>query len=210
MNAWINRCLTFAVLLFPMLGACAAPIEDYYQAVAAPQPTAAAEGKIEVAEFFWYGCPHCYSLEPHINQWAENKPDDVEFQRMPAVLNKTWIPHARAYYTAEKLGILEQIHRPLFDALHRDRKRVFSDDELRDFFLEHGVDAATFDRVYGSSEVDTRVKQALILGQRYRLTGVPTIIVNGKYMTSGTLARSFDNMMEVINALVERERGATQ
>jgi thiol:disulfide interchange protein DsbA len=164
------------------------------------------DGKIEVVEIFWYGCPHCYSFEPHLDKWLQTKPDDIIFVRMPGVLNAAWVQHARAYYTAEKLGVLDKIHRPLFDAIHRDRKRIFSEDELHDFFVERGVDGADFDRVYRSNEIDTRVKQALVMARAAHVTGVPAIIINGRYMTTGSLTGSFERLLEVTDRLAGLER----
>ena len=209
MNRLISASLMTALL--SLAGTTMAPaqsLDDAYRMVEPPQPTMS-DAKIEVIEFFWYGCPHCYAFEPYLANWLKNKPADVEFRRVPAVLNKSWIPHARAYYAAEKLGVLQKIHTPLFDALHKERRRIYSESELRDFFIQYGVDGTTFDTVYGSNEVDTRIKQAFLLAQNYKVTGVPTIIVNGKYMVNGTLARSFENMIKATDMLIERERAAT-
>ena len=207
MNRFLSRILCVAMLCLAA-GARAQSVEDAYRMVEPPQPTMSGDGRIEVVEFFWYGCPHCYAFEPFLENWLKNKAADVDFRRVPAVLNKSWIPHARAYYTAEKLGILGKIHTPLFDALHRDRKRIYTESELKDFFSGFGVDGATFDANYGSNEVDTRIKQAFLLAQSYRVMGVPTIIVNGKYEITGTLAGSFENMIKAMDMLIARERAA--
>jgi thiol:disulfide interchange protein DsbA len=196
-------CLAFAFLNGP---AAAAP-ENAYQPLNPPQPTVSG-ARVEVLEIFWYGCPHCYALEPYLEKWKETKPEDVEFVRVPAVLNRTWIPHARAYYTAQKLGVLDKIHSQLFNALHRERKSVYTDAEIRKFFVEQGVSGDDFDRVYNSHEVDTRMKQALVIARGAKITGVPAIIISGKYMTSGPLAGSYEGIIEVIDTLVAREREA--
>lgn len=191
------------------LATLAAPAQELsYQAVQPQQPTQVAPGRIEVLEFFWYGCPHCYAMEPFVEKWLQTKPADVEFIRVPGVLNKVWMAHARAYYTAQKLGVLDQVHKPLFDAMHRERREIFSEDALRDFFGEKGVKGADFDRVFKSHEIEIRIKQAYQLAQSYRLTGVPAFVVNGKYLTSGQLAGTYDNIINTINQLVEMERGA--
>jgi thiol:disulfide interchange protein DsbA len=179
--------------------------EESFQEIKPAQPTGA-EGKIEVIEIFWYGCPHCYSFEPYLDKWMATKPADVEFVRMPGVLNPSWVQHARAFYTAQKLGVLDKIHMPLFQAIHRDRERIFSEDELRAFFTAQGVDGNDFDRVYRSNEIDTRMKQALFRARGARVTGVPTIVVNGRYMTSGTMTGSFERMLEVTDQLIALER----
>lgn len=197
-----------AFLLFFITNAFADSVDDYYQQIRPAQPTQAPEGKIEVAEVFWYGCPHCYAFEPILESWLKTKPDDVVFRRIPGVLNKNWVPHAKAYFTAEKLGILEKIHKPLFDAIHKERRRIFTEDQLRDFFEEQGVDPDEFNKIYNSDEVETKTKQAFFLARGYRLTGVPSVVVNGKYLTSGSLAGSYENLLKVVNYLIEKERGA--
>jgi len=179
--------------------------EDTYKLIIPAQPTQT-EGKIEVLEVFWYGCPHCYHFEPFLSEWLKTKPDDVEFRRMPGIFNKNWVPHARAYFTAEKLGVLGKIHSQLFDALHKDRKRIFTESELKDFFVSKGVDGDEFTRVYNSSEVETKFRQAFVMGQRYKITGVPAVIVNGKYMTSGSMAGSYENLLKTVDQLVDKER----
>jgi thiol:disulfide interchange protein DsbA len=201
----IRRILLCTMLALLAGTAAARTFEESFQEIKPAQPTST-EGKIEVLEIFWYGCPHCYSFEPYLDKWMATKPADVEFVRMPGVLNPQWVPHARAYYTAQKLGVLDKIHMPLFHALHRDRKRIFTEDDLRDFFEDNGVKGEDFDRVYRSNEVDTRVKQALVTARGARVTGVPTVIVNGKYMTSGSLTGSFENLLSVIDQLIARER----
>jgi thiol:disulfide interchange protein DsbA len=157
-------------------------------------------------EVFWYACPHCFDFEPHISKWLESKPDDVEFRRMPGIFRKNWIPHAKAYFTAQKLDVLEKIHTPLFDAIHKQKKNIHDDDDFEDFFAKQSVDEDAFTKAYESEEVETMVKQAYVMGQRYKLTGVPAVIVNGKYMVSGSTAGSFENVLTVINQLIEKER----
>ena len=126
---------------------------------------------------------------------------------MPGIFNKNWIPHAKAYFTAEKLNILDKIHSSLFVAIHEKRKKINNDRTIQKFFLENGVDKREFKKIYQSDEVDTKIKQAYVMGQRYKITGVPAIIVNGKYMVSGSSAGSFENVTKVVNLLIEKERG---
>lgn len=170
------------------------------------QPTQSGD-RIEVVEVFWYGCPHCYALEPYLEQWLQNKPEDIEFRRVPGVLGKDWMAHARAYYTAEKLGIVDQIHQPLFDAIHRDKKRILNGNQLRDFFARHGVDKVEFTRIFDSEEITDKLKEAFVAAQGYKVTGVPAIIVNGKYRTSASMAGSYQKMIEIMDQLIASERG---
>lgn len=176
-----------------------------YQLLATPQPTAN-DAKIEVLELFWYGCPHCYHLEPELNTWLKQKPEDVEFVRVPAVLGPPWELLARAYYTADLLGDLDKIHEPLFEHIHKDHKLIRNASELKAFFMEQGVSEADFDKTFNSFAVVTMTNRAKEARNMYGITGVPTIVVNGKYRTTATLAGSNEKMLQVIDFLVAKER----
>jgi len=203
----ITRYLSLCILL--LLGSHTVAAEgDGYTTITPAQPTQTGD-KIEVLEIFWYACPHCYDFEPYISEWLESKPDDVEFRHMPGIFRKNWIPHAKAFFTAEKLGILDSIHGPLFDAIHKEKKKIHDDASIKKFFVKHGVDKGEFTKIYESDEVNTKVKQAFVMGQRYKVTGVPALIVNGKYMVSGSTAGSLENVLKVIDALVDKERAST-
>lgn len=185
--------------------AAADQFDGDYRVVEPPQPTQTGD-KIEVLEIFWYGCPHCYHFESYIHKWLQTKPDDVAFRRMPAVISKNWLPHARAYYAAVKLGVLDQIHTPLFNAIHRDRKPIFSESQLKDFFVSLGIDGDRFEQAYNSNEVDTKIKQAFYMERNYKITGVPTVVVGGKYLTSAMLTGSFEKMIDTVNYLIKKVR----
>ena len=176
-----------------------------YEVIAIPQKTLSG-GKIEVVEVFWYGCPHCYALEPQIEKWLDNMPADVEFRRVPGVLGKHWIPHAKAFFVAQKLGVLDKIHRPLFDAIHKEKRKIMDPAALRDFFAEHGVDKDTFEKLYNSEAVEQDMRAAFVAGKEYGIMGVPALIVNGKYRTSPSIAGSYDSVMQIVNQLIEKER----
>ncbi len=178
-----------------------------YTRLRAPQPTQNAK-KIEVVELFWYGCPHCYQFEPELTAWVAKQAKDVEFIRMPAVGNPTWELHARAFYTAELLGVLDHIHEPLFDSIHKLGNRFPDEKSLEDFFDEHGVKREDFRNMFHSFAVDTRIRRALDMGARYGVDSVPTIIINGKYRTSASQAGSHENVLAVMDFLVAKERAA--
>lgn len=163
---------------------------------------------IEVLELFWYGCPHCWYLEPALEEWLETKPDDVSFRRLPSTASPRWVPHAKAFFAADVLGELDQLHRPLFEALHQERRRVLNDEQLIAFAAEQGIDEEQFRRAYQSFPVDMRVRKSTDLGRRYGIDGVPAIVVNGKYVTSASQAGSTERMFEVIEYLIEKERAA--
>jgi thiol:disulfide interchange protein DsbA len=197
-------------LMLPMLVSMTACADAYTQGqdyieLSNPQPTTSGE-KIEVVELFWYGCPHCYHLDPFLEEWVASKPDDVEFVRMPAVLGKRWVLLAKAYYTAELLGNLDKIHLALFKALHEDKNKINDEAAVQDFFVDQGVSAEDFKNTFNSFAVNVKVNHAKQMTRRYSLTGVPTIIVNGKYSTSPGLARSNEGVIKVMNYLIEKER----
>lgn len=204
----MKKLLTLLALLL-VAPASFAAIEEgvQYQKVLTPQPTSG-DGKIEVLEMFWYGCPHCYHLEPELNAWLEKKPDDVEFVRLPAVLGPSWELLARGYYTAELLGVLDKIHEPLFERIHKQHKPVRNVEELKAFFESQGVSGDDFDKTYNSFAVVTRTNRAKEAHNKYGVTGVPTLIVDGKYRTSASMAGSNKKLLEVVDFLIEKERQA--
>jgi thiol:disulfide interchange protein DsbA len=176
-----------------------------FDLITPPQPTDTPD-KIEVVEVFWYGCPHCYSFLPAMEKYSQGTADDVAVRHMPAIFRDSWIAHARAFYTAELLGVEEQIHRPLFDAIHVDKQPLDSQEALMKFFETYGVSNDDFNKTYKSFAVETLLRKSQVMQQRYGVRGTPTVIVNGKYRVSGTLAGSPEDMIKVVEALVERER----
>jgi thiol:disulfide interchange protein DsbA len=165
--------------------------------------------KVEVLEFFWYGCPHCWHLEPAINAWKATMPEGADFQRMPAT-GPRWEPHARAYYAAELMGKLDAFHEALFKAMQVDKRRLMSEDDLVKFAGEIGIDEQEFREVYRSFTVDAKVRKAADLGRRYGIDGVPAVVINGKYRTSPSQTGTQDRFIEVMNTLVSREIAARQ
>lgn len=175
-----------------------------YEIISPAQPTQHPD-KIEVIEFFWYGCPHCYSFEPLLDKWSKNLPKNVEFIRQPAAFNELWSKHAKAYYTAEALGIVDKVHADLFDAIQNKKESLDTEEALSKFFIAHGVNETQFKEAYNSFVVDSKMRQAPLMAARYGITGVPAIIINGKYKTNGTLAGSHEKMIEVMNQLIKQE-----
>jgi thiol:disulfide interchange protein DsbA len=160
---------------------------------------------VEVLELFWYGCPHCYHLEPEIERWLKTKPDGATFRRLPAAANPRWVPHARYFFAAEMMGVLDQLHEPLFHALHDEKRPLMTDKQLIAFAAEQGVDEAKFAQMFRSFPVDMKVRKAASLVQGYQIDGVPSMVVNGKYLTSATQTGSRAEMFEVIDALIAKE-----
>lgn len=197
-------------LLLPVSVASAALAKDYtegteYLRLATPQPTST-QDKIEVVELFWYGCPHCYHLESHLEKWLANKPEDVEFIRIPAVLGKNWELLTKGYYVAELLGVLDKTHSALFKALHVKRQKIRDVATLQAFFAEQGVEKEEFTKTFNSFAVAVKLNNARMMTKRYAVTGVPTLIVNGKFSTSGSRAGGNSQIIKVVDYLVAQER----
>ena len=179
----------------------------HYRTLPVAQPTSAPPDKVEVVEVFWYGCPHCYTLEPHIKAWKSDMPANAQFVRIPASLNRGWQIHARAFYTAEALGVLDEVHEELFREIHGQGKRLDTQEALVDFFGRYGVSEEQFTDAFDSFAVQTRLRQSDSLVRRYRITGVPAVVVNGKYVTGADMAGGEARLFEVVNFLVEKESG---
>lgn len=193
-------CFTFAV-----------QAEEYkegthYQRIA--QQATDSGDKIEVIEFFWYGCPHCHIFDPILEKWVENKPNNVEFKRVPAVFRPEWKVHARAYYALQVMGAGEKYHGKIFNELHKNRKRLDRLDAMTDFLVKQGVNKDEFIAAYNSFSVDNMVRKAIKQMQGYKIKGVPTIAVAGKYVVSAKGAGSQENMLKVVNYLVKKETTA--
>jgi thiol:disulfide interchange protein DsbA len=161
-------------------------------------------GKIEVREFFWYGCGHCYKLEPFMQTWLKQLPKDVNFVRTPAAMNPVWEQNARGYYVSEALGIRKKTHIALFDAIHRNGQQIFDQASLAQFYSRYGANVSQFNSLYHSFAITGKVNQANNLAQYYQLTGVPAVVVNGKYVIQG----EDQHVIEVLNYLLQKERAS--
>ena len=173
---------------------------DYYE-LNPPQPVQTGNGKIEVLEFFWYGCIHCYNLEPKLETWLKALPKDVEFRRVPAVFNERWGHDAAIYYAFEALGLLDKLHRPFFDAIHRDRLRTDRWPELSAWLEKNGVDAKKFESTVKSFGVQSKTKGAVRMTSAYKIDGTPAMAVHGRYTVP-----SSDAMLGTVNQLVGQVR----
>ncbi len=176
-----------------------------------PQPVATRDkNKVEVVELFWYGCGHCFTFEPMLSTWAKQLPEDVDFHQVPAVWNKTMELHAKAFFTANALKVLDKTHQAFFNALNIERKRLNTQDSIGQFYAQFGVDKATFDKTFNSFGINSQVKLAESRATSYRMQGTPEIVVNGKYRVAGALSGSHENMLKVARFLVEKERAAAK
>jgi thiol:disulfide interchange protein DsbA len=177
----------------------------HYMRLSPTQPTSSNVDQVEVCEVFWYGCPHCFDFDPHLNSWLETKPENVSFIRVPAVWNPLLQLHARAFYTAEALGKGAEMHDEFFREINERRNMLDSEEKLADFFGRFNVDAAAFKTAFDSFEVHAKLQRADELSRRYRIQSVPTIVVNGKYTTGGGEVANWDELLALVDELVAAE-----
>ena len=161
--------------------------------------------KVVVTEVFWYGCPHCFRFEPYVEKWSANLPEGVIFEQVPSSLNPRWTEHARAYYAFQLMGVLEQTHRAFFDAIHLKRQRLHDVDSMAAFVAERGLDEKAFREYYSSFPVETQIRKNIQKEKRYGHSGVPAVIVNGKYLVSASSAGSNERMIQIMDFLVAQE-----
>jgi len=178
----------------------------HYDRLSPTQPTSSGPDQIEVAEIFWYGCQFCYTFDPYLESWKGDIAADVSFVRVPAVWNPLLQLHARAYYAAEVLGIVDEIHTPIFREIHVNGNPLNSEQALQTFFGQFGVSEEEFTGAFNSFAVHTRLQRADELSRRYRVSSVPTVIINGKYSASASSAGDYPTLMELIDELVVSER----
>jgi thiol:disulfide interchange protein DsbA len=198
----LRHSLKFAAasLAFAAAGALAQP----FSPISPPQPTES--GKIEVIEFFWYGCPHCYSLEPSVVNWVKTAPKDVVFKRVHALPSDAWAEHARIFYTLEAMGKLDDFHQKVFDAIHKSNVNL-ANKKFRDEWLQkNGIDLAKYAEVEKSFSVATKMNRAKQLTYAYKVDSVPKIAVNGKFMTSGEQAGSVERIFPIVDQLIGMAR----
>ncbi|NYE25104.1 thiol:disulfide interchange protein DsbA/DsbL [Pigmentiphaga litoralis] len=176
-----------------------------YTRLAQPQQTES-QGKIEVTEFFWYSCPHCNALEPSLETWIKKQPADVVIKRVPVKFNAGMEPQQRLYYTLEALGKVDQLHRMVFSAIHEQRQPLNTADRIADWASKNGLDKAQFTAAYNSFGVQSKVQRAAKLSESYKIDGVPTLAINGKYLTSPAQAGSNAAALQVADFLIAQAR----
>jgi protein dithiol oxidoreductase (disulfide-forming) len=184
-----------------------APVEgkDFVR-LGAPAPVAAPAGKVEVVEFFSYGCPHCYSFEPMLDAWVKKLPADVAFRRVPAAFNAAWEGLAKIYYALEATGQLDALHKRVFAAIHVQRQRLDKEADIAAFVKSAGGDDAKFLDAFKSFGVATKLRQGKQLAEAYRIDGVPTLGIHGRWFTSGSLAGTHERALAVAEQLIQRAR----
>jgi protein dithiol oxidoreductase (disulfide-forming) len=197
--------LLVACFAFAFAGSAWSQAAPQYSLLTPPQPTDGS-GKIEVVEFFWYGCPHCYHLEPAVNAWLKTAPKDVVFKRIPAYPSDSWGPMVAMYYTLEAMGLIDTFHSKVFDAMHKDNVNLANKSKRDEWLKANGVDPAKYAEVEKSFSVVSKISRARQLTQSYKVDSVPRIIVNGKYVTSAEQVGGADKVFPEVDQLVAMAR----
>jgi protein dithiol oxidoreductase (disulfide-forming) len=201
----MRRLVAILVAAWLVLPFAAAAQQFQYNEINPPQPVESA-GKIEVIEFFWYGCPHCYTLEPYIEAWLKQLPTDVEFRRVPAVFNQRWGHDAAIYYTLEAMGLLDKLHKPLFDAIHKSSLRTDNEAALGEWLQKNGVEPKKFMATLKSFGVQSKTRRAVQQTLAYKIDGTPAMAVAGRYTVSAEQGRTQQGMLQAVDSLVAMAR----
>ena len=166
-----------------------------------PQPVATGAA-IEVVEFFWYGCPYCFQLQQPLESWLKRKPADVEFRRIPAIFRDSWVPHARVYFTLESLGELGRLHQTVFRSMHLDKESLNTPNATADWAARNGIEPTRWLTVYNSPEIDRKVQDARNHTKAYAITGTPSLVVDGRYLTSSAMSESVPGVVNILEGLL--------
>lgn len=201
---WLGLAGLFLALAAGSAGAASQAGREY-KALPMPQPVETG-AKVEIIEFFWYGCSHCFDLEPFLNKWTAKLPKDVEFRRIPAIPTERWSPLARTYYTLEAIGELERLHVEVFDAVHIDRVNLNDEKIQLEWMARKGIDRKKFADAWSSFTVQSKVRRAAQISKAYDISGVPSLVVEGKYLTSVSMTGSPEQLMKTLDELIVKAR----
>jgi thiol:disulfide interchange protein DsbA len=185
--------------------AAAPKLNTDYRLVIPPQPVETGN-KIEVIEFLYYGCSHCFDAEPYLKQWMSRMPKDVTFRRIPAVFRDDWVPLTKTFYTLEALGELDRLHSDVFEAIHAKHIDLNNEQMLLDWMEQHGVNRKKFADAYNSFSIKNRAEYAKKLTQAYGVEGTPSLVVDGKYLTGPGMTGSHESAMRVLDQLIDKAR----
>ncbi len=202
-----TRRITLAYLLLSLMLVPLAGWAEYTEGVEyieVPQQPVETGAKIEVREFFWYGCPHCYHLEPLLARWHKTLSPKAEFVRTPAIFRDTWGVHARAYFAFQTLGVAQKLDSAMFKAIHEKNRPLDNEASLTAFAVEQGIDEKRFSDAYNSFSMENSLKRVKELQTLYGITSVPTLVVDGRYITSPTLAHGQEEVPKVLDFLIAK------
>ena len=197
--------LALMLLTLPLFAVAADKFDEnvnYFEVF--PRYPGGEAGKVEVLEFFWYSCPHCYDFEPHLEKWAAKKPDDVTLTQIPVIFNKTGRMHAETYYALELMGQPHELNQAIFSNIHDKKIKLNSAEAMEQFLASKGVDVKQFRSARQSFAVQTRVNRAADMAKRFDITGVPSVVVGGSYKTGSV--RGYEEMVELIDYLIAKVR----
>jgi len=170
-----------------------------------PQPVAVLD-RIEVVEFFWYGCPYCYQLQAPMESWLRRKPEDVTLRRIPAIFRESWVPHARLYYTLDALGEVPRLHQTVYRAVHEERIALNSADGTGEWAAQNGIEASRWIAAYNSPEVDRKVEDSRRFTRTYQIQGTPSLIVDGRFLTSSGMSETVAGVIPILDDLIQLAR----
>jgi thiol:disulfide interchange protein DsbA len=173
-----------------------------------PQQPITTGPRIEVVEFFWYGCPHCNQLQGPLEAWLKRKPEDVELRRTPAIFRESWVPHARIFYTLEALGELGRLHQAVYRAVHAQKEDLTTASSAAEWAARNGIDRARWLSTYNSPEIDRKIDESKAATRSYAIEGTPSLVVDGRYLTSSGMSDSYQGVIVILDDLVRiaRER----
>jgi thiol:disulfide interchange protein DsbA len=206
--------LAAAALMLGTVGH-AQPVPDKeYQLIKTPQ-TPADPKKIEVIEFFSYACPHCAEFEPALDAWLKHKPKDVDFKEMPMVFRENWKPTAKLYYALDAMGLVDKYQNKVYEAIHKNGKDLSTDQAVKQWAKDAGIDPTKFDQVYDSFGVDAKMQRSMAMARAYGVQFTPSVAINGKYYTGPSMVTAgansppdYDRFFKVVNELIDMERKA--
>ncbi|CAG0991378.1 Thiol:disulfide interchange protein DsbA [Burkholderiales bacterium] len=198
--------LALVLALFSGLGVAQAPVEGkHYQRL--KNPVAVETGKkIEVIEFFSYGCPHCAAFEPYIGPWSKKLPADVQFRRVPALFQTPWVNLAKIYFTLDTLGVEDKLGQSVFDALHKEHLPLQQEAAFMDWAAKKGLDRDKVASVFTSFSVNSNINRARSIATTYRIQGVPLLVIDGKFMADVDMAGGFEQLLKLTDHLVAKAR----
>jgi len=173
-----------------------------------PQPVQVPATQIEVIDFFWYGCPYCNSLQPILERWISNKPADITVRRIPAILRDNWAPHARVFYTLEALGEVERLHQRAYYSYHVEELAMSRPEAMSEWAVRNGIARERWDAAYNSAAVQRKVEEAAKLTQAYSINGTPSLVVDGRYLTSGNMTETLEGLIPILDGLIFRIRAS--
>ena len=199
--------LGLAISFSGLSGAQSPKIEEGfdYRILPTPQPLES-KGKVEVIEFFWYGCPHCYDFEPELNAWLKRQPKDVIFRKVPVAFRDDFMPHSQLFYALEAMGKGDALNDKVMYAMHKENKRLMTENEIADWVTTQGIDRNTFLATYRSFAVVSKARAARQMADTYRIDGVPTVVIQGRYMTSPSIAGTKAKAISVMEHLEQKIR----